>query len=271
MHSNDDITSRSFGGKVEPNYLRVTVLDDTLSPVLAAGQTVLIDSGDQALVGGAIYGVRAAGGLSLRLFVPGFAGIGCRLGMEAIGMLACLGGPLRWQGPVPLGRLQLVGRVVEPSVGGLAMLARQQRLLTALRESTRTSLLAGDTSPFAEPAGESVETIVESLATTLIDGSAADRFAMEQRLDAIDARLALLDELIADRPAEGLADAVVKLETLAALQPSGSCELEPRLLGSALDALRRHVSDFAQADPGAATQSMRHPPVQALGRVTESG
>ena len=242
--SDGDVRERGDNG-LEPWHLPVTVADDALEPVLEGGQTVIVDCSDHALVGGGLYAVRDGDTLELWLFVPGFAGLGCQLEGRAIGTLVGLGGTFRCRGPLDLEAIRLVGRVVEPAAGSLGDLARQVRRLTSLRETTRALLLRSGAiaMPRPRPIGGSVEAMAQALATELRDRIFADRFALEQRLDAIDARLAYLDELIASLPATGLAEALVKLETLAALQPADAQDLEPRLLASALVALHRLAGD----------------------------
>lgn len=241
MQSSDGDVREPGDMGLEPWQVSVTVADDALAPVLEAGQTVTVDCSDHALVGGGLYAVRAGDALELWLFVPGFAGHGCQLEGRAIGTLVGLGGTFRCRGPLALAAIRLVGRVVEPAADALGALARQQRQLSALRDTTRALLLRSGAiaMPRPQPGGGGVEAMAQALAAELRDRAFADRFALELRLDAIDARLAHLDELIAALPATGLAEALVKLETLAALQPAGAQDLEPRLLASALDALRR--------------------------------
>ncbi len=245
--SDGDVRGRVSSG-LGPSRMRVTVADDALLPVLEAGSTVVVDCRDHTLVGGAIYAVRDGDRVGLWLFLDGFAGLGCRVAGRAVGTLSSLGEPSRWRGPLAIDAIALVGRVVEPAAGGLAELAAQQRRLAALRETTGTQLQRGGAlgGPRPWPAGDSVEAVARAIAAELEDPAAAARLALEQRLDAIDARLALLDELIAAQPAASLADAIVKLETLAALQPLDSEDLEPRLLASALKALRRLATEPAR-------------------------
>lgn len=242
--SEGDVRDRG-GSRLEPWQLPVTVADDALEPVLEAGQTVIVDCSDHALVGGGLYAVREGDALELWLFVPGFAGLGCQLEGREIGTLVGLGGTFRCRGPLDLEAIRLVGRVVEPAAGALTDLACQQHQLAGLRETTRALLLRSGAiaMPRPRPTGGSVEAMALALVAELRDRAFADRFALEQRLDAIDARLAYLDEQIAALPATGLAEALVKLETLAALQPEGAQDLEPRLLASALDALHRLAGD----------------------------
>jgi hypothetical protein len=109
--------------------------------------------------------------------------------------------------------------------------------------------------------------VAEDLALRLRERAFADRFALQQRLDAIDARLAFLDELIADLPARGLSDALTKLETLAALQDAGIDDLQTRLLRSAISALERAVRDArrpAREANGEAKIEPVEPPAQPL-------
>jgi hypothetical protein len=186
--------------------------------------------------------VRDGDALALWLYLVGFSGLGCELGGQAVGTLAVLGGGFRLRGPLATGAIRVVGRVVEPLTGqrpALADLAMQQQRLGALRGTTRAALLQLPAARRCLPAASSIEEGVSIVQQALTDAGFADRFMLEQRLDAIDARLALIEELIAETPAEGLGDALVKLETLAALGIDGCDALEPRLLRSALGALRR--------------------------------
>jgi hypothetical protein len=266
MQTGDGDVRQRGGTGLEPWQLLVTVADDALEPVLEVGQTVIVDCSDHALVGGGLYAVRDGDRLELWLFVPGFAGLGCQLEGRAIGTLVGLGGTFRCRGPLDLAAIRLVGRVVEPAADALTELARQQRRLTGLRETTRALLLRSGAivMPRPRPAGGSVEAMAQALAAELGDRAFADRFALEQRLDAIDARLAYLDELVASLPATGLAEALVKLETLAALQPAGAQDLEPRLLASALDALHRLAGDARRPGRSGGLPETAEPVAQPL-------
>ena len=266
MQTGDGDVRQRGGAGLEPWQLPVTVADDALKPVLEVGQTVIVDCSDHALVGGGLYAVRDGDALELWLFVPGFAGLGCQLEGRAIGTLVGLGGTFRCRGPLDLAAIRLVGRVVEPAAGALTELARQQRRLTGLRETTRALLLRSGAiaMPRPRPASGSVEAMAQALAAELSDRAFADRFALEQRLDAIDARLAYLDELVASLPATGLAEALVKLETLAALQPAGAQDLEPRLLASALDALHRLAGESRRPGRSGGLPETAEPVAQPL-------
>ena len=227
---------------LQPWQLHVAVADDALEPLLQEGQTIIVDCSDRQLENGGIYAVRDGDALALWLFLVGFSGQGCCLGGQSIGTLAVLGGRFRLRGPLATDAILVVGRVVEPLTGSrpaLADLASQQARLGALRETTRAALLQLPAARQCLPAAASIEQATSALQRALADRSFADRFALEQRLDSIDARLALTDELIAQVPADGLGDVLIKLDTLAALDVEGSDGLEPRLLHSALDALRR--------------------------------
>jgi hypothetical protein len=251
MRSDDDVLDANRDDQpvardeLAPWQLEVEVGDDALEPVLRAGQTVVVDCSDHTLEGGALYAVRDSDRLDLWLYQPGFVGLGCRFAGESIGTLVALGGTFRLRGPLPVDAIRLVGRVVEPGPDqpqALADLRLQQARLLALRDTTRAALLqragtAAAALPWASAA--TIAAVAEGLATSLRNRAFADRFALEQRLDAIDARLALLDELIAALPARGLADALTKLETLAALQPMDTDDLQTRLLRSAIAALER--------------------------------
>ncbi len=229
--------------------LEVVVGDDALEPVLEAGRTVIVDCSDHALEGGGLYAVRDGDRLDIWLYQPGFSGLGCRFAGEAIGTLVGLGGGFRLRGPLPVAAIRLVGRVIEPDATrpqALAELREQQRRLVALLETTRAALLKQARTPMpARPwaAAATIEAVAEDVASSLRNRAFADRFVLEQRLDAVDARLACLDELVAALPARGLADALTKLETLAALQPAGIDDLQTRLLESAVAALQRQLDD----------------------------
>jgi|GEM_PF-2238941 len=262
------------GGSVAPWQLTVTVGDDALEPVLRQGSTVVVDCSDHTLEGGGIYAVRDGDRLDLWLYQPGFDGLGCRFAGQSIGTLTVLGGSFRLRGPLPGEAIRLVGRVVEPGPeqpGALAELRDQQARLLGLRETTRAALLQCLVKAPAErgwAAAGSIEAIADSLAARLRERAFADRFALEQRLDAIDARLALLDELIAALPGRGLADALTKLETLAALQDAGIDDLQTRLLRSAITALQCVAGDGRrpgrEADNEAKRQPAAEPPAQPL-------
>ena len=255
MRSNDDVldaereTETMTGNGLAPWQLEVLVGDDALEPVLRAGQTVVVDCSDHALEGGGIYAVRDGNSLELWLYQAGFVGLGCRFAGQSIGTLVALGGSFRLRGPLPVDAIRLIGRVVEPGAeqtAALGELRQQQTRLLALRETTRAALLqrsgaATPERPWA--AASTVAAVADGLATSLRNRAFADRFALEQRLDAVDARLAFLDELIATLPARGLGDALTKLETLAALEPTGADDLQTRLLSSAVAALQRLASE----------------------------
>ncbi len=226
----------------EPWQLRIAVEDDALEPLLRKGQTIIVDCSDRRLESGGIYAARDGDALALWLYLVGFSGLGCELGGEAVGTLAVLGGGFRLRGPLAAGAIRVVGRVIEPLTGrrpALADLAAQQQRLGALRGTTRAALLQLPATRRCLPSASSIEEGVSIVQQALADASFADRFMLEQRLDAIDARLALIEELIAETPAVGLDDSLVKLETLAGLGVDGCDALEPRLLHSALDGLRR--------------------------------
>lgn len=261
-----------------PWQLEVVVGDDALEPVLRAGQTVVVDCSDHALVGGGLYAVRDRDRLDLWLYQPGFVGLGCRFAGQSIGTLVVLGGCFRLRGPLPVEAIRLVGRVVEPGADrpeALADLRLEQARLLALRETTRAALLqrapaAAPARPWAEAA--TIEAVAEGLATSLRNRAFAERFTLEQRLDAIDARLALLDELIAALPARGLGDALTKLETLAALQPMDTDDLQTRLLRSAIAALQRLAGEARRpgrdaAGAGPTKPAPVEPPAQPLDLV----
>lgn len=267
--------STASGGKLAPWQLAVEVGDDALEPVLYGGSTVIVDCSDHGLEGGGLYAVRDGDRLALWVYHPGFDGLGCRFAGQGIGTLTVLGGGFRLRGPLPVEAIRLVGRVVEPGpdrLQALAELREQQARLLGLRETTRAALLqnAGKAPAERRWAGAgSLELIADRLATRLRDRAFADRFALEQRLDAIDARLALLDELIAALPARGLADALTKLETLAALQDAGADDLQTRLLCSAITALQRVAADGRrpgrEANGGAQMEAAAaEPPAQPL-------
>jgi hypothetical protein len=251
MRSNDDVLDAErvaatvSGNGLAPWQLEVLVEDDALEPVLRGGQKVVVDCSDHALEGGGIYAVRDGDRLELWLYQPGFAGLGCRFAGQNIGTLVALGGSFRLRGPLPVEAIRLIGRVVEPGAersGALADLRQQQARLLALRETTRAALLQrAGTATHERPwtAASTVAAVADGLAASLRNRAFADRFALEQRLDAVDARLAFLDELIASLPARGLGDALTKLETLAALEPVGADDLQTRLLHSAVAALQR--------------------------------
>lgn len=226
---------------LQPWQLRVQVADDALEPLLHEGQSIIVDCSDRTLASGGIYAVRDGDALALWLFLVGFSGLGCCLDGQPIGTLAVLGGEFRLRGPLATDAIRVVGRVLEPLTGSrpaLADLATQQARLGALRETTRAALLQLPAARQCLPAAPSIEQAASALKRALADRSFADRFSLEQRLDSIDARLALTEELIAQTPADGLGDVLIKLEALAALDIEASDALEARLLRSALDALR---------------------------------
>ena len=267
--------STASGGKLAPWQLAVEVGDDALEPILREGSTVLVDCSDHGLEGGGIYAVRDGDRLDLWLYHPGFDGLGCRFAGQSIGTLIVLGGSFRLCGPLPVEAVRVVGRVVEPGPDrpqALAELREQQARLLALRETTRAALLQNAVKAPVErhwTGACSLEAIADGLAARLRDRSFADQFALEQRLDAIDARLALLDELIAALPARGLADALTKLETLAALQDVGADDLQTRLLCSAITALQRVAADRRrpgrEGNGGATVEAAgAEPPAQPL-------
>ena len=284
MRSNDDVLDAEREARtvtsngLAPWQLEVIVGDDALEPVLRAGQKVVVDCSDHALEGGGLYAVRDGDRLELWLYQPGFVGLGCRFAGESIGTLVALGGSFRLRGPLPVEAIRLIGRVVEPGAerkDSLAELRQQQTRLLALRETTRAALLqrsgtAANERPWA--AAPTVAEVADGLAASLRNRAFADRFALEQRLDAVDARLAFLDELIASLPARGLGDALTKLETLAALQPAGADDLQTRLLSSAVEALqqvageaRRPGRDTCKPATGAGGDSeTADPPAQPL-------
>lgn len=255
MRSNDDVLDAErdaeavTGNGLAPWQLEVLVDDDALEPVLRAGQKVVVDCSDHALEGGGLYAVRDGDRLELWLYQPGFVGLGCRFAGRSIGTLVALGGSFRLRGPLPVEAIRLIGRVVEPGAerpAALAELRQQQTRLLALRETTRAALLqragtVADERPWA--AAATIEAVADGLAASLRNRTFADRFALEQRLDAVDTRLAFLDGLIASLPARGLGDALTKLETLAALQPADADDLQTRLLSSAVAALQRLASE----------------------------
>ena len=271
----DREVSPASGAELAPWQLAVVVGDDALEPVLREGSTVVVDCSDHGLEGGGLYAVRDGDRLDLWLYRPGFDGLGCRFAGQSIGTLTVLGGSFRLRGPLPVGAIRLVGRVVEPGPDrpqALGALAHEQSRLLALRETTRAALLqraGGAPSEHSWAGAATIEAVADGLAASLRNRAFADRFALEQRLDAIDARLALLDELIAALPARGLADALTKLQTLAALHDTTADDLEPRLLRSAIVALERLASDGRrprretdggpQAEPAAV-----EPPAQPL-------
>lgn len=238
-------------GRLAPWQLAVVVGDDALEPVLSAGQKVVVDCSDHVLEGGGLYAVRDGARLDLWLYQPGFVGLGCRFAGESIGTLVALGGSFRLRGPLPVDAIRLVGRVVEPDADcpdALAELGLQQARLTALRDTTRAALLQrADAAPApvaaAWTSARTIGAVADGLAASLRDRGFADRFTLEQRLDAVDARLAFLDQLIASLPARGLADALTKLETLTALHPNEVDDLQTRLLSSAVMALRRFTDE----------------------------
>ena len=229
--------------------LEVLVGDDALEPALQASQTVVVDCSDHALEGGGIYAVRDGNSIELWLYQAGFVGLGCRFAGQSIGTLVALGGSFRLRGPLPDDAIRLIGRVVEPGAeqtAALGELRQQQTRLLALRETTRAALLQrSGTATHERPwaAAPTVAAVADGLAASLRNRAFADRFALEQRLDAVDARLAFLDELIATLPARDLGDALTKLETLAALEPTGADDLQTRLLSSAVAALQRLASE----------------------------
>ncbi len=255
MRSNDDVLDAErdaeamSGNGLAPWQLEVMVGDDSLEPVLPAGQKVVVDCSDHTLEGGGIYAVRDGDRLELWLYQPGFVGLGCRFAGQNIGTLVALGGSFRLRGPLSVEAIRLIGRVVEPDAeqpAALAELRQQQTRLLALRETTRAALLqCAGTATYERPwaTAPTVAAVADGLAASLRNRAFGDRFALEQRLDAVDARLAFLDDLIASLPARGLADALTKLETLAALQSVGADDLQERLLSSALAALQRLASE----------------------------
>ena len=236
---------------LQPGQIRVVVTDDALEPLLREGQTTIVDSGDRRLESGGLYAVRDGDVVALWLFLVGFSGHGCRLDGQSIGTLAVLGGGFRLRGPLATDAIPVIGRVVEPLTGSgpaLADLALQQERLGALRETIRAALVQLPAARRRTPVATSIEHATSALQQALADRSFAERFSLEQRLDSIDARLALIEELIAQAPAEGLDDVLIKLDALAALGVEGADRLEPRLLHSALDALRRLAGGASQAD-----------------------
>lgn len=251
---------------LEAWQLRLVVADDALEPVLRAGASVVVDCSDSQPQDGSLVAVRHGGVVELWVYMAGFAGIGCQLAGRPIATLGVLGGTFRCRGPVDADRLRVVGRVLEP-VGeggclgggkgrGLARLDQERRQLTALRETLRQAIRRSPAPPDAlrrHADISSLAAVAERFREQLADPTFAERFVLEQRLDAIDARLGLLDELIADATATGLNDALVKLEALWQLQPAGLAadDLEIRLLGSALPALRRLAADRTRLDAGA--------------------
>jgi hypothetical protein len=238
----DEWSNGEADAGLQPWQLRLAVADDALEPLLSEGRTVIVDCSDRTLESGGIYAVRDGDALALWLFLVGFSGQGCRLDGRSIGTLTVLGGSFRLRGPLATDAIKVVGRVVEPLTGSrpaLADLAAQQALLGALRETTRAALLQLPAARQCLPAAVGIEQATSALQRALADRSFADRFALEQRLDAIDARLALTEELVAQTPADGLGDVLIKLDTLAALDVEDADALESRLLHSALDALRQ--------------------------------
>lgn len=264
----DDGAIYGKASRLQAWQLEVRVADDALRPVLQAGAVVVVDCSERQPVNGSLVAVRHGDALELWVYMAGFAGIGCRLAGLTVATLGVLGGTFRYRGPVDSASLRIVGRVLEPGADGrpdaLARLDDERQRLVAQRDTTRQALRRCPLPPeelsgFADLA--TLPAVAERFGQQLADPTFGERFALELRLDAIDARLGLLDELIADATATGLADALVKLETLWQLQPADLApdDLEMRLLGSALPALRRHVAERARLGgappPGAASMA----------------
>lgn len=223
------LTSRVFA---------MAVADDALAPLLRRGQAVVVDWDDQELQTGGVYAFRDGKDLTLRLYLGGDDALGGRSG----GMLAALSGDAEPLGLLAVDSVALVGRVVEPLTArppALTDLGEQRRRLLRPRRKIAAALLQRPPRPSVEPAPMSFGQAVEVQQSEQDEPGAAQRFALEQRLDAIDARLALLEELIAETPADDLDDTLVKLQTLAALDVEGSDTLEARLLRSAIEAMQR--------------------------------
>lgn len=219
----------------------MVVADDALAPLLRQGQAVVVDWDDQELRTGGVYAFRDGKDLTLRLYLGGDDAFGGRSG----GTLVALSGDAELLGPVAVDSVAVIGRVVEPLTArppALADLGEQRRRLTSLRQKIAAALLQRLERPAAGSAPISFGQAAEALPSEFDVPGAAQRLALERRLDAIDARLALLEALIAEAPADDLDDALVKLETLAALDLEGSDTLEARLLRSAMEAMQRIVA-----------------------------
>jgi len=259
----------------EPWQIHVVADDDALAPVVPAGGTVLVDCSDRKLADGGIFAVREDQDLQLWLYHEGFAGHGTMVGGRAVGTLSSLAGTFRCRGPVLIDKLLVVGRVVEPvsrEAGDRAVDAwqRERAGLIAALEETRLGLRRlSATMPvvdlFDEPTtggeGGSVSRLARRFEDAMQHQDFARRFALEQRMDAVGARLMLIEECLADIEVTEIDDVYAKLQVLWDLHyapfPPLQNDLAARYIASSLRGLAgsgrlgRERPEAAPAPPAA--------------------
>ena len=238
--------------------------DDALEPVVERGGSVVVDCSDRELIDGAIYAVRESNQLRPWLFHEGFAGQGSVIGGRRIGTLSSLGGGFRCKGPVPLDKILVVGKVMEPAdtADALQALQREREALIEALESARATLrqLSGTTPAIdlAERNGttSSITRLTRRFEEAMQDDAQANRFAVEQRIDAIGSRLMYIEERIADAEIDDAAGARTKLQVLWDLHyapfPGLQNDLSARFISSTLRGLGRaqgQIDDLATSEP----------------------
>jgi len=254
--------------------LAVEAADDALMPSIGAGETVLVDPRTRRLEHGAIIAVRAAHGTRLWLYQEGFLGLGSRRreGCDDAGgttaTLSGLAGAFRLRAPVIAERLPLAGTVVarlgDPAGTDDAdplgrYIAERARLLGALaeagtargREDGAASAMATLLRRIGERAG--IAAMEKLFAEAMAEADFAQHFMVEQRVEALNARLFWLENAVADQEARSLGGIRAKLDMLWHQQyeafPDHQDDLGARVIRSALASLARLETEARRPPP----------------------
>lgn len=231
-----------------PWLIEVKASDNALAPVVAKNEQVAIDCSERDLVDGAIYAVKNGDQVNLWLFQEGFAGQGPLASGEDIATLSSLAGGFRCSGPLAIGTIKVIGRLVgDVGEALVSKLAAERSLLLVALDDCRSAMrrhsgsLRDLKSTDATQADDTLAVWRRRYDDMMADPSLSKRFALEQRIDAISARLMFLEDRIADAKTQEVADVTAKLQVLWDLHyapfPATHDDLAARVLASALNGL----------------------------------
>lgn len=242
--------SQAAKSNESPWLIEISAADNALAPVITKGETVAIDCSERDLVDGGVYAIKFDGEVALWVFHEGFAGVGPLASGEDIGTLASLAGSFRSSGPIALDSVKVIGRLardVRPTV--IATDNDERGLLLAALDECRNAVRrhSGGVRDWQLTDGSSSSDTLASWRRRydeiVADADSNKRYALEQRIDALNARLMFLEERIADATVESSSDVAAKLQIMWDLHyapfPATHSDLAARIVATALTGLKR--------------------------------
>lgn len=258
--------SSAEAAKKSPWLIEITAADNALAPVITKNETVGVDCSERDLVDGGIYAVKTGDEVALWLFHEGFAGMGVLASGEDVGTLASLAGGFRCSGPLAIESVKVIGRLasdIQPT--DIGRYASERSLLVAALDECRNAIRR-HTGGLRELQWHEAPQPADSLAKwrkrfddLVADKEASKRFALEQRIDALNARLMFLEECIANSEAKSHQDVATKLRVLWDLHhapfPATHGDLAARIVATALNGLESQDNQASTANNEGAASS----------------